>query len=80
MWLANYVEGLAPGADGRVHPTWNAHGTPVGRFSVSKPNVGAIPNTKHDPDSMRSIVRAAPGNVLVYADMAQLHLRLIAKW
>lgn len=36
-----------------------------------------IPSTRADLDSLRSMYIAAPGNVLVYADMEQIELRLV---
>ena len=77
-WLKTFVDGLAPGPDGRVHTTYSAYATSVGRVVSRDPNVNNVPSIRHDSDSLRSIVCAAPGSVFVYADMAQFHLRLIA--
>jgi DNA polymerase I-like protein with 3'-5' exonuclease and polymerase domains/uracil-DNA glycosylase len=61
--------------DGRVRADWNAHGTRVGRLSSSHPNV------QNWPGSMKDMVCAPQGRVLVGADMDQLHLRIIAsRW
>jgi DNA polymerase I-like protein with 3'-5' exonuclease and polymerase domains len=62
---------------GRVHPTWSPHSARTGRLSAQNPAVQTIPATKLDTDSLRSMYIAGPGNVLVYADMAQIEARLI---
>lgn len=59
-------------ADGRFHPDYNAHGTTSGRLSSSRPNA------QNFPRSLRDIVIAQPGHVLVGADMDQLELRFAA--
>ena len=67
------------GPDGRMHPSWSPNQQVVGRKSASNPAVQQWPGVKQDLDSLRSMIVAAPGNVLVYADMEQFHLRLIAE-
>lgn len=67
-----YLTGLEVWDDGRVRATWNAHVTIPGRVSCSDPGLQQI------PWYLRSMYGAAPGHSLVYADMAQLHLRVIA--
>lgn len=64
-------EGLRLGPDGRIHPSWNVHGTVTGRWSSS-------PNLQNWPAIMRTIVKPAPGFVLIGADYSQLELRIIA--
>jgi uracil-DNA glycosylase family 4 len=59
-------------ADGRFHSDYNAHGTTSGRLSSSGPNA------QNFPRSLRDIVVAQPGHVLVGADMDQLELRFAA--
>ena len=79
LWKTKYVDRMKPWPeDGRIHPHWHPHIQKVGRISCSDPPLHQLPGTKLDVDSMHSVVGAAPGNVLVYADMAQFHLRLIA--
>ncbi len=59
--------------NGRIHASWNAHGTSVGRLSASL--------VQTFPGYVMKCVTAPPGWTLVYADMDQLHLRIIAsKW
>jgi len=76
-WVSTYLDGILWDleADGRWHPNWRAYATKVGR---SGSPAQTLPSVKHDPDSLRSIIAAAPGNVLVGADMDQIHLRIIA--
>ena len=64
-------EGLRLGPDGRIHPSWKVHGTVTGRWSSS-------PNLQNWPAIMRTIVKPAPGFVLIGADYSQLELRIIA--
>lgn len=55
--------------DGRVHPTFNAHGTNTGRLSSSKPN------SQNFKKFLRDMLVASEGHVFVAADMDQLELR-----
>jgi len=60
----------------RMHPGYNCHGTTSGRLSSSKPI-----NAQNFPGSLRAMVTAAPGHLLVGADMDQLELRIAAsRW
>jgi DNA polymerase I-like protein with 3'-5' exonuclease and polymerase domains/uracil-DNA glycosylase len=62
--------------DGRIHTGWNAHTVVSGRLSSSKPF-----NAQNVVKRLRAMVRAAPGHVLVGADMDQLELRIAAsRW
>lgn len=71
--LSTYLrpESIALGPDGRLHPSWRVTGTVTGRWSSS-------PNLQNWPASMRAMVVAPPGRVLVGADYAQLELRIVA--
>jgi DNA polymerase I-like protein with 3'-5' exonuclease and polymerase domains len=71
--IGTYIDsdGLRLAADGRIHPSWKVHGTVTGRWSSS-------PNLQNWPAVMRSIVKPAPGFVLIGADYSQLELRIIA--
>lgn len=59
---------------GRIHASWNAHGTNVSRLSCSGPNLLNIESP------FRELVEAPEGYVFVYADWSALHLRLIAAY
>jgi DNA polymerase I-like protein with 3'-5' exonuclease and polymerase domains/uracil-DNA glycosylase len=65
--------GIVYPATGRMHPGWNAQVAVTGRLSSSKPI-----NAQNFPKGMRKLVKAAPGNVLIGADMNQLELRIAA--
>jgi len=68
--------GIVSPETGRMYPGYNAHVTTSGRLSSSSPI-----NAQNFPGSLRSMVVAAPGNVLVGADMDQLELRIAAsRW
>ncbi len=58
-------------SDGRIRPDYNSTGTKTGRLSSSNPN------SQNFPKKLRSMIRAAPGHVLVGADADHLELRII---
>jgi len=60
--------------DGRVHPTYLIHGTRTGRLSSRQPNMQNIPR---DP-VLRGQFCAAPGYLLLDADLSQAELRALA--
>jgi hypothetical protein len=59
-------------ADGRVYATWSQIGTDTGRLSCHDPNLTGIPRT------MRHLVKAPPGRVLVAADYSSFEPRILA--
>lgn len=65
--------GIVDPRTGRMHPGYNAHVAVTGRLSSSKPI-----NAQNFPAGQRGMVVAAPGHVLVGADMDQLELRIAA--
>ena len=66
------------GVDGKLH-THFRQDTHTGRLSSSAPNLQNIPAKGEDGTRIRTAFVAAPGNVLISADYAQLELR-IAAW
>lgn len=61
--------------DGRVHSTYSAHVTNVGRIASSRPNM------LNFPADMKDIFIPEAGNVFVGADADQIHLRIAAaRW
>lgn len=75
--LRTYVDSLLEAAseDGRVHTTFNLHGTVTGRLSSSNPvNLQNIPKTKEARDSFI----ATPGYTLVEGDLSQAEVRVLA--
>lgn len=71
-----YVHGLRSNIDldGRIHTTYNLHGTVTGRLSSSNPNLQNIPRDK----TIKNIFKATPGHILVQADYSQAELRVLA--
>ena len=70
------VDWIAVWADGRVRVNWSVHTTGVGRLSSGgRP---ASLNMQTIPSVFRDCFVARPGYVLVAADLANIHLRLIA--
>lgn len=65
--------------DGRVRSTWNAHVTAPGRLSSSGPNLQNIGSRKGQ-GKLKTLFAAAPGHLLVGADLDQAHLRIAANY
>lgn len=61
--------------DSRIHPTFKVHGTVTGRPACSEPNLQQVPRDV----SIRSIIDAPKGWVLVEADLSQAELRIAAE-
>lgn len=79
--LGTYVLGMreAISLDGRVHATFNIHGTVTGRLSSSDPNMQNIPRTvKGEPYPIKSIFQGPEGRYLIDMDLAQAELRVLA--
>lgn len=64
------------GADGRVHPSFNAHRVVTGRFSCSDPNLMTIP--RDEESEVRALFEPEPGTVFVTADLPNAELRIAA--
>lgn len=56
----------------RIHPAFIAVGTATGRYSSRNPNFQNI------PASIKEGIVAEPGNVIVYVDLSQAELRILA--
>lgn len=68
--------GIVNPRTGRMYPGYSAGVAVTGRLSSSKPI-----NAQNFVKSLRKMVTAAPGNVLIGADMDQLELRIAAaRW
>jgi uracil-DNA glycosylase family 4 len=67
-WRATFVDAAVPLDDGRVHYDFNAAATVSGRFGSRAQQI---------PKKMRDMFAAAPGHVLVGADMDQIELRFV---
>ena len=70
-----WVESL--GEDGRLHPSYNQHGTRTGRLSCSGPNMQQIPRDM-ETTPVKSLLRATKGYDLWEFDYSQVELRLAA--
>jgi DNA polymerase-1 len=75
--LTRYLAGLPKyiGADGRIHTTFNLHGTVTGRLSSSDPN---MQNTPRDNKTVKRLFIPDPGNAWIDVDYSQIELRVIA--
>lgn len=75
-YMDTYVQGfrdlLAP--DGRIHGTYNLHGTETGRLSSSDPNMQNIPRDK----TIKNLIVAEDGYKFVQLDYSQAELRVLA--
>lgn len=70
-----WVEAL--GEDGRLHPSYNQHGTRTGRLSCSGPNMQQIPRDM-ETTPVKALLRATNGYDLWEFDYSQVELRLAA--
>lgn len=75
-YLDTYVSGLRKvvTSDGRIHCSYNLHGTETGRLSSSEPNMQNIPRDK----VIKNLFIAAPGKTLLQFDYSQVELRVLA--
>lgn len=64
--------------DGRVRSTWNAHTVANARLSSSKPNFQNQSSRKGG--FLKAMYTAAPGHILIGADLAQAHLYIVANY
>jgi DNA polymerase I-like protein with 3'-5' exonuclease and polymerase domains len=70
-WPRDFVGG------GRIHCRLHPLAADSGRFSCTDPNLQQVPS-EHTAPGLRKTFRAAPPNVLVVADYAQIELRVAA--
>jgi len=80
---STYVDNLLGSAErdggGRVHGTYNVHGTEIGRPSFQNPNLGNIPRPEDKwGRAIRSSFIAGDGKLLVGLDYAQAEWRVFA--
>jgi DNA polymerase-1 len=78
---STYVEALPAAVDpttGRVHTSYSQTGAVTGRLSSSNPNLQNIPIRTEEGRRVRNGFIAAPGNVLLSVDYAQVELRIVA--
>lgn len=65
------------GADGRIHPKFNIHGTVTGRLSSNDPNFQNLPRTTTNPDVKKMMI-PTPGKLFLMMDYSQAELRVLA--
>jgi DNA polymerase-1 len=76
--LGDYVHNLYEHAHGdRLYGTFRQVGTETGRMSSGRPNLQNIPKRRLE---VRYVIRAAPGRVLVGADLDNVELRVLAAY
>jgi len=77
--LGTYIIGLLEQirSDGKLHGSFNQHGTVTGRLSSSNPNLQNIP-VKFKDVPIRKAFETPPGWVWVNADYSQIELRIMA--
>ena len=75
-YMDTYVSGFREllCEDGRIHGTYNLHGTETGRLSSSEPNMQNIPRDK----TIKNLIVAEDGYKLVQLDYSQAELRVLA--
>lgn len=76
---STFVVGIGEkvGADGRIHPHFNIHGTVTGRLSSNNPNFQNLPRTTTNPDIKRMMV-PGEGRLFLMLDYSQAELRVLA--
>lgn len=74
--LSFFIEGWKPYiVNGRLHPSFKLTGTVTGRLSCENPSLQHVPRDA----TIRSLIVAPPGWVLVEADLSQIELRVAAE-
>ena len=63
--------------DGRIHPTYNLHGTSSFRITGNDPNLTQLPNDKHGY-SARSLFIPSPGYSFIAADYSSAEVKILA--
>lgn len=76
-----YIRGLLDrcDVDGRIHGSFNLHGTASGRLSSTNPNLQNVPPASHTGIPVRSGFKAPEGYSLIDADYKQLEVRVAAE-
>lgn len=64
--------------DGRIHGSFNIHGTATGRLSCDSPNLQQIPKQGELGTKIRECFVPEAGHVFIKADYSQMELRMLA--
>lgn len=76
MFIANYVGDFVK-RDGRIHASYNLHGTSSFRITGSDPNFTQLPRDKHGY-SIRNCYTVDPGNVMLLFDFSSAEMKILA--
>lgn len=74
-FVANYVEDFVK-SDGRIHPSYNLHGTGSFRIAGENPNLTQLPRPKHGYN-VRKLFKVRDGYVLIAADYASAEVKIL---
>lgn len=75
MFISTYVEDFVK-SDGRIHPSYNLHGTGSFRISGEEPNLTQISNTKHGYN-IRECYTVPEGYVFIAADYSGCEIKVL---
>ena len=74
-FIATYVEDFVK-RDGRIHPTYNLHGTGSFRISGEEPNLTQLANPKHGYN-LRTLFTVDLGNCFIAADYSSAEVKIL---
>jgi DNA polymerase I len=74
-FIVTYVKDFVKG-DGRIHPTYNLHGTSSGRPSGEEPNLTQLPRTKHGYN-IRSLYIVDKGYIFIAFDYSSAEVKIL---
>lgn len=75
MFIANYVRDFVK-RDGRIHPSYNMHGTGSFRLSGEDPNLTQLPRPKHGYN-IRELYGVDEGNVFLAFDFSSAEVKIL---
>lgn len=76
MFLQNYVSDFVK-SDGRIHPTYNLHGTSGFRISGGDPNLTQLPRTKYGIN-VRGCYTVPEGSIFITLDYSSAEVKVLA--
>lgn len=74
-FIATYVKDFVK-ADGRVHPSYNLHGTSSFRISGSNPNLTQLPRANHGYN-LRELFTVDEGNIFIALDFSSAEVKVL---
>ena len=75
-FIKNYIKDFVK-SDGRIHPSYNLHGTSGFRISGDRPNLLQLPRAKHGYN-VRECYTVGEGNVFVTWDFSSAEVKVMA--